>query len=288
MTAINIDSPFLDRNHDWKNISSWLVALIITATLHSLLNGISIPPPLQHAGNNDWRIISSVQFLPTEKKTAPKKQQSVVEKTNKPTTKPKPIEKKKRPPNPAIKQPISSNKVAEKPLPKPEPLKSPAQPEVIEEPIQLDEPQQEIVLADEKPQQEIADISEPQTEQATQEETPTETKPQQDMSQVVNNLTASIVTQPAGKPLAEYRSQVIDKINANKRYPNTARRRGIQGDVVVKFTIADDGNVIDLECLGDTKILSRSACEAIKKSLPFPAPQQAQMQLSFVMDYVLR
>ena len=277
MAAISYHSPFANPKQDWRKLNSWMMAIVITVAVHSLLTWIPTPAPLQQQGGDDWRIISTVQFVQADsnKPPTPEVEKQIAKKT--------PIEKK--PPQQSVEQPpelILSNK----------PQLDAKPPQKIEEPQKehLEQPVPQIVEqpAEEGITTELVAERVDESESKPQEASAEATQQPLDTTKTVNNLTASLVNQPAGVPLAEYRSQIIERINANKSYPKTARRRGIQGDVAVSFTVADDGSIIDLECQGDAKILSHSACDAIKKSLPFPAPQQQQLQLSFVMDYVLR
>jgi len=244
-------------------------ALLFTAIVHGLFTWMPVPPPLQQAGHNDWRIISSVQFI-----------QPSMTKTPTPT-----VDKE------VNKPPAEQLQLREKPQPQ-------VKPEAITKPIpEITKP---ITPTKETPQQKVIEFSEAQpieetqqTEKIAEAEAITEqlaatTEQPLDTTKQLNNLTAALTNQPPGIPQAEYRSQIIELINANKSYPNTARRRGIQGNVDISFTVTNDGSVINLECHGDAKILSRSACDAIKKALPFPAPEKQPLQLSFVMDYVLR
>lgn len=265
MAAVSDHSPFLSSQFDWGHLNSWLLAITITATTHGLLN-LSPTPPLQQQGGEEWKVISTVQLIQTrDQPPTDKTEEKAVEK---PT-----VEKK---PQPKPKQKKPELIVSKTP--------KPTMPQVEKTEIKSEIPKRNIAeIIEDQPKKTLD-----KTESKLQEVAIQTTQPPLDTTNIINNLTASLVNQRVGVPLAEYRSQIIDLINANKSYPNTARRRGIQGDVEVSFTVANDGSVIDLKCLGDAKILNRSACEAIKKSLPFPAPEKKTLQLSFVMDYVLK
>jgi protein TonB len=58
------------------------------------------------------------------------------------------------------------------------------------------------------------------------------------------------------------------KINSNKYYPKSARRRGIEGEVEVAFQVCSNGNVDNITVISGHKAFKRSAIEAILKSFP--------------------
>lgn len=75
---------------------------------------------------------------------------------------------------------------------------------------------------------------------------------------------------------AKFKALVISKIERKKVYPNTARKMGIQGNVLVRFTILPNGHVSDIEILSDVnphKLLKKAAEKTIKKASPYlPVP----------------
>ena len=270
MATIHYHSPFTNPKTDWRKLNSWAVAIAFTAAVHGLLTWIPTPIPLLQQGGDDWRIISTVRFVQADSNTPPTPE------VEKPLVKKTPEEKK--PPQESVTQTpelILSNQPQPEVKPLQKHVEKPAPQiaeQVVEEEVITELVAETLNENDSKPHEPSAEI----------------TQQPLDTTQTVNNLTASLVNQRAGVPLAEYRSQIIERINANKSYPKTARRRGIQGDVAVSFIVANDGSIINLECHGKTKLLTLSACEAVEKSLPFPVPEHEQLQLSFVMDYVLR
>lgn len=79
-------------------------------------------------------------------------------------------------------------------------------------------------------------------------------------------------------------------INQNKSYPNSARRRGIQGDVQVRFDILENGNVDNIELISGQSIFKNSVQEAIEKSFPiqvdktlFSFPKEFKITLAYVL-----
>ena len=70
------------------------------------------------------------------------------------------------------------------------------------------------------------------------------------------------------KELERFTQYLIKKINENKHYPMTARRREIEGDVDVKFVVMADGEVMGIEVLEGKRIFRKPTYRAIKDSFP--------------------
>ncbi|MFA6191251.1 MAG: energy transducer TonB [Sulfurimonas sp.] len=81
-----------------------------------------------------------------------------------------------------------------------------------------------------------------------------------------------------------------ERINKNKSYPESARRRGVQGNVEMKFCILEDGNVENIELLSGKSIFENSAIEAIQKSFPievdktlFTFPKEFKITIAYIL-----
>ena len=76
-----------------------------------------------------------------------------------------------------------------------------------------------------------------------------------------------------GSP-ADYFRKVRMMIESNKRYPLDARRRRIEGRVVVRFIIETDGRVTNVSPAKKSQygLLNEAAMESVKASSPFPKP----------------
>ncbi|MDR0376313.1 MAG: energy transducer TonB [Spirochaetaceae bacterium] len=72
---------------------------------------------------------------------------------------------------------------------------------------------------------------------------------------------------------AEYLALIMGQLEKNKIYPLAARKRGVEGDITVRFTIRQrDGSVSDIQ-LADTsghRFLTQAAIETIRSASPFP------------------
>jgi TonB family protein len=71
---------------------------------------------------------------------------------------------------------------------------------------------------------------------------------------------------------AEYMALVMSLLEKNKIYPLAVRRRGIEGNVTVGFTIQKDGRVSGIQLLDPAghRFLAQAAFETIRSSSPFP------------------
>lgn len=70
--------------------------------------------------------------------------------------------------------------------------------------------------------------------------------------------------------------QIVRLLSDNLYYPRSARKRGVVGEVVVKFSLATDATVSSVEVVSSkSEILSRSAIKTIENlSGDFPKPQE--------------
>lgn len=85
-------------------------------------------------------------------------------------------------------------------------------------------------------------------------------------------------------------SQIKERINKNKVYPKTAQRRGIQGDVTVRFLINSNGELVDIRIVNGKKVFKESALSAIKNSFPIKVPselKEKKFELELVIEYRL-
>ena len=70
----------------------------------------------------------------------------------------------------------------------------------------------------------------------------------------------------------DYFNKIREKIKANWIYPREAGDRGIQGDLLIEFHIAKDGQLayLDLRRSSGEEILDRFAMNAVRLAQPFP------------------
>jgi periplasmic protein TonB len=87
----------------------------------------------------------------------------------------------------------------------------------------------------------------------------------------------------------EHLQEIVRLLQENLYYPRSARKRGIEGQVVVKFKLSRNAEVISVEILSsEHSILSRGAIKTIESlSQKFPEPKE-DIVLSIPINYSLR
>ncbi len=85
-----------------------------------------------------------------------------------------------------------------------------------------------------------------------------------------------------------YRSRVQELIRKNLKYPGNARRRGIEGTVLVRFTIGGAGSVGDIRIASSSgsALLDKASLETIR-TCSFPPPPKSPMTLSVPLTFRL-
>jgi protein TonB len=87
------------------------------------------------------------------------------------------------------------------------------------------------------------------------------------------------------KYLKEHFAYIRDKILKNISYPDSARRMGWQGKVLLSFIITADGSVREFKIIQGSgfPILDKSAIETVKDTAPFPRPPgEAQLVIPII------
>ncbi|MDQ6999907.1 MAG: TonB family protein, partial [Mariprofundus sp.] len=89
----------------------------------------------------------------------------------------------------------------------------------------------------------------------------------------------------------KYLAKVIAHIERHKYYPPTARRRGIQGDVHIRFVLLADGTTRQVMVEGASSVLQKAARKAVIRAVPMPRPPtgiHCPMHCEFAMRYALK
>lgn len=89
----------------------------------------------------------------------------------------------------------------------------------------------------------------------------------------------------------DYLGVLLAHIEKHKFYPRTARRRGLEGDVPIRFMMLSDNNIKILQANGSHAVLQQAAKEAVTSALPFPTPPvdlSLPLMLEFSIRYQLR
>ena len=88
---------------------------------------------------------------------------------------------------------------------------------------------------------------------------------------------------------ASYVDQIRAQVEARKRYPSMARRRGTEGVVLARFHIDENGRLVSLSTdNAAASILSRSTREAVERAAPFPPPPHGSIVIELPIRYALQ
>lgn len=256
-----------------REISFWLIAVLISILLHALFfwsrSEISLPP----ATVKDTLRITRINFH----KVTPQPALSAPLAPTPP--KPKPVRKTVIPhPQPVVMPaPKKLKPVRKKVIPRPQPVVMPT-PKKLEprpEPIEVKPPTNEIVSVENEPAPPKV-IIEKTIEEAAVVEIP-----------AVVHVAAPV------RSLARkmYLHKLLAHIEAHKYYPAVARRRRLEGEVRVSFTIAKDGSFRDLQVSDGAKVLQDAGMKSVQRSLPLPVPDPEipmPLTISFNMQFRLR
>lgn len=69
-----------------------------------------------------------------------------------------------------------------------------------------------------------------------------------------------------------YLTEVMAHIEKHKWYPKAARRRGVEGEVHVRFVLHHDGSTEGLTVESGPSMLVAAARKAVEKAMPMPSP----------------
>ncbi len=78
--------------------------------------------------------------------------------------------------------------------------------------------------------------------------------------------------QPArAEMLARYSSELLERLERHKNYPVLSQRRGEEGTITVRLTLAEDGRLLGVEPMGEgPPRLVEASLAAVQEAAPFP------------------
>ena len=114
--------------------------------------------------------------------------------------------------------------------------------------------------------------------------------------QVNKELKVSPLASRADQRLIEqtrksYHALLMRHIEVHKHYPRVARKRKIEGKILVTFTLLANGSIKNLHINGKKSILEKSTKNAINNALPMPKPPNGlslPLEIKFNMNYFLK
>jgi protein TonB len=142
--------------------------------------------------------------------------------------------------------------------------------EVPEEPQEAEEPEKEVVKeVPEKPAELARKVVEKKKEVVKSRP---EVKPMQQTASASSDALPQINEGIIERETERYLSSVIAHIEQHKWYPKVARRRGIEGEVHVRFTLHPDGSVRELTVENGSSVLLTASRQAVERAIPMPKP----------------
>lgn len=105
---------------------------------------------------------------------------------------------------------------------------------------------------------------------------------------------APVAPPPAGEVMAGYARQVLEQLDRHKRYPALSRRRGEEGTITLRLTLAADGRLVAVAAaLDDAPArLVEASLAAVREAAPFPplpgGLQVAEAVFTLPVSYRLR
>ena len=88
---------------------------------------------------------------------------------------------------------------------------------------------------------------------------------------------------------ADYRDNVDSKIRNSVQYPARAKKRNLQGRVIISVTIGAGGEITELKIIQSSghRILDRSVLKAVKDSAPFSSPPDGPVTVIVPIQFQL-
>ncbi len=154
------------------------------------------------------------------------------------------------------------------------------------------EPQKQKTETKPTPKSEKKIVRQDKPEPVSQEKQKAEPKPETATAQAsaaaeVAQLNDGVIE----KETERYLTEVMAHIEQHKWYPKTARRRGIEGEVNVSFTLLPDGSAGEIKVDNASPVLLAAARKAVEKAIPMPKPPASihcPMPCEFQMRFSLK
>ena len=96
------------------------------------------------------------------------------------------------------------------------------------------------------------------------------------------------VAEPAGR--IDVTAIIMRRLEEHRVYPIAARRRGAEGDVVVRFTLRPDGTIASVAAGSPDAhpLLRRAAVDSVVAAAPFPLPEGLADAMEFAVTIAYR
>lgn len=243
---------------DGREAKIWLAALLVSISFHGLLFQWNLTNPFTSLPCKPKMRVTRISF----QTLAPPRQQSPVL-----------ARKMETPAKPLVQPPPPRPRP--RPVPKPIPKKiARTDPDIRPESIAKAEPVPPNIQQADKPPSEPPPPAAKITAELPGPPTP-----------------APVDMQAMAKARQLYIQKLFARIEAHKFYPAVARRRRLEGQVQVSFTVRANGAISDLRASEGQPLLEEAARKTVQRALPLPSPEgrvNMPLAISYRMDFRLR
>ncbi|MDT8376825.1 MAG: TonB family protein, partial [Mariprofundaceae bacterium] len=150
------------------------------------------------------------------------------------------------------------------------PAPAPMPAEMPQEPQKAEEPEKEVVKeVPEKPPELARKVIKKKKEVVKAKP---EVKPMQQAASAHAESTPQINEGVIQRETERYLSSVMAHIEKHKWYPKAARRRGIEGEISVRFMLLPDGSAVGVVAENGPPLLVSAARQAVETAVPLPKP----------------
>lgn len=176
---------------------------------------------------------------------------------------------------------VESPETVAKPVEKTE--EAPVVPKAVEEPVDPDlkmaaaepeEKKKEVEEKPEEPEKVVDEVDRPPAEASAPVPETTAPPPMEGERGEKAAAPAPGLSEKDKKVIASWQKQVVVHLHGHKRYPPQARRKRIEGEVVVKFKIDRSGRVVASSLVSGSgaEILDDAAIDILERASPLPEP----------------
>lgn len=170
----------------------------------------------------------------------------------------------------APEEPYSPPEPPPREVPEPEPL-----PAVTEDAVQEPVP---------------AEPAKPAEPQETSAETSAAHSGQEGSSALPSTTPADIGgSASTARGVEDARYRILREIEKNKLYPRAARRRGLEGDVTLAFTVEPDGSATAIRIIQSTanSLLDTAALKAVENTFPMDVELSSPLEMQVTLRFAL-
>lgn len=262
----------LSRGNDYF---IWLIAIVLSLASHFIFF-LQRQPLIEAPSSVIQETITHVRFATIAPPPVNVSEPELTSPRTEPIVAPETVVMQQQKPEPVV---------SPKPLPKPAPKTKPVpKPEKRNKPVIKPKPQVRKKTSKAKPpaKKRIPEVKQRAITPSIQNKTTTV-----NTSPVVAEADARLIEQTR----KSYHALLMQHIEVHKNYPRVARKRNIQGKILVTFTVFADGSIKHLSLSGKKSILKKATKQAVNNALPMPKPPKGlsfPMNIKFTMNYSLQ